>query len=113
MSFLSKIFGNKDTKSLKIANSYLTKINSLEEEFSKLSDNDLKQKTSDLIYAFEQEQNLDLLIPEAFAAVRESSKRNIGLRHYDCQIVGGIILHNGSIAEMATGEGKTLAATLP
>ena len=60
MSFLSKIFGNKDTKSLKIANSYLTKINSLEEEFSKLSDNDLKQKTSDLIYAFEQEQNLDL-----------------------------------------------------
>ena len=113
MSFLSKIFGNKDTKSLKIANSYLTKINSLEEEFTKLSDNDLKQKTSDLIYAFEQEQNLDLLIPEAFAAVRESSKRNIGLRHYDCQIVGGIILHNGSIAEMATGEGKTLAATLP
>ena len=113
MSFLSKIFGNKDTKSLKIANSYLTKINSLEEEFSKLSDNDLKQKTSNLIYAFEQEQNLDLLIPEAFAAVRESSKRNIGLRHYDCQIVGGIILHNGSIAEMATGEGKTLAATLP
>ena len=113
MSFLSKIFGNKDTKSLKIANSYLTKINSLEEEFSKLSDNDLKQKTSNLIYAFELEQNLDLLIPEAFAAVRESSKRNIGLRHYDCQIVGGIILHNGSIAEMATGEGKTLAATLP
>ena len=113
MSFLSKIFGNKDTKSLKIANSYLTKINSLEEEFSKLSDNDLKQKTSNLICAFEQKQNLDLLIPEAFAAVRESSKRNIGLRHYDCQIVGGIILHNGSIAEMATGEGKTLAATLP
>ena len=85
----------------------------METKISKLSDNDLKQKTSDLIYAFEQEQNLDLLIPEAFAAVRESSKRNIGLRHYDCQIVGGIILHNGSIAEMATGEGKTLAATLP
>ena len=113
MSFLSKIFGNKDIKSLKVAKGYLAQINSLEEDFSKLSDEGLKQKTSDLIRSYEQESNLEALIPEAFAAVRESSKRNIGLRHYDCQIVGGIILHNGSIAEMATGEGKTLAATLP
>ena len=113
MSFLSKIFGNKDIKTLKVAKGYLAQINSLEEDFSKLSDEGLKQKTSDLIRFYEQESNLEALIPEAFAAVRESSKRNIGLRHYDCQIVGGIILHNGSIAEMATGEGKTLAATLP
>ena len=113
MSFLSKIFGNKDIKSLKVAKGYLAQINSLEEDFSKLSDEGLKQKTSDFIRSYEQESNLEALIPEAFAAVRESSKRNIGLRHYDCQIVGGIILHNGSIAEMATGEGKTLAATLP
>ena len=113
MSFLSKIFGNKDTKSLKKANSYLTKINSLEEEFSNFSNEELKQKSEDLINFYSQEKDLEALIPEAFAAVRESSKRNIGLRHFDCQILGGIILHNGSIAEMATGEGKTLAATLP
>ena len=113
MSFLSKIFGNKDTKSLKKANSYLTKINLLEEEFSNFSNEELKQKSEDLINFYAQEKDLEALIPEAFAAVRESSKRNIGLRHFDCQILGGIILHNGSIAEMATGEGKTLAATLP
>ena len=113
MSFLSKIFGNKDTKSLKKANNYLTKINSLEEEFSNFSNEELKQKSEDLINFYSQEKDLEALIPEAFAAVRESSKRNIGLRHFDCQILGGIILHNGSIAEMATGEGKTLAATLP
>ena len=113
MSILSKIFGNKDAKSLKAANRYLERINDLEDKFSKLSEEELKQTTKNLISAYEQDNNLENLIPHAFAAVRESSKRNIGLRHYDCQILGGIVLHNGSIAEMATGEGKTLAATLP
>ena len=113
MSILSKIFGNKDTKSLKAANRYLERINDLEDKFSKFSEEELKQTTKNLTRAYEQDNNLENLIPDAFAAVRESSKRNIGLRHYDCQILGGIVLHNGSIAEMATGEGKTLAATLP
>ena len=113
MSILSKIFGNKDAKSLKAAKRYLERINDLEDKFSKLSEEELKQTTKNLISAYEQDNNLENLIPHAFAAVRESSKRNIGLRHYDCQILGGIVLHNGSIAEMATGEGKTLAATLP
>ena len=113
MSILSKIFGNKDAKSLKAANLYLERINDLEDKFSKFSEEELKQTTKDLTRAYEQNNNLENLIPDAFAAVRESSKRNIGLRHYDCQILGGIVLHNGSIAEMATGEGKTLAATLP
>ena len=113
MSILSKIFGNKDAKSLKAAKRYLERINDLEDKFSKLSEEELKQTTKNLISAYEQDNNLENLIPDAFAAVRESSKRNIGLRHYDCQILGGIVLHNGSIAEMATGEGKTLAATLP
>ena len=113
MSILSKIFGNKDAKSLKAANKYLERINDLEDKFSKFSEEELKQTTKDLTRAYEQNNNLENLIPDAFAAVRESSKRNIGLRHYDCQILGGIVLHNGSIAEMATGEGKTLAATLP
>ena len=113
MSILSKIFGNKDAKSLKAANLYLERINDLEDKFSKFSEEELKQTTKNLTRAYEQNNNLENLIPDAFAAVRESSKRNIGLRHYDCQILGGIVLHNGSIAEMATGEGKTLAATLP
>ena len=113
MSILSKIFGNKDAKSLKAANRYLARINDLEDKFSKFSEEELKQTTKNLTRAYEQDNNLENLIPDAFAAVRESSKRNIGLRHYDCQILGGIVLHNGSIAEMATGEGKTLAATLP
>ena len=113
MSILSKIFGNKDAKSLKAANRYLERINDLEDKFSKFSEEELKQTTKNLTRAYEQDNNLENLIPDAFAAVRESSKRNIGLRHYDCQILGGIVLHNGSIAEMATGEGKTLAATLP
>ena len=113
MSILSKIFGNKDAKSLKAANLYLERINDLEDKFSKFSEEELKQTTKKIIRAYEQDNNLENLIPDAFAAVRESSKRNIGLRHYDCQILGGIVLHNGSIAEMATGEGKTLAATLP
>ena len=113
MSILSKIFGNKDAKSLKAANRYLERINDLEDKFSKFSEEELKQTTKDLTRAYEQNNNLENIIPDAFAAVRESSKRNIGLRHYDCQILGGIVLHNGSIAEMATGEGKTLAATLP
>ena len=113
MSILSKIFGNKDAKSLKAANRYLERINDLEDKFSKFSEEELKQTTKYLTRAYEQDNNLENLIPHAFAAVRESSKRNIGLRHYDCQILGGIVLHNGSIAEMATGEGKTLAATLP
>jgi len=89
------------------------KINSLENSFQKLSDSKLKEKTQEFKKRLEKGETLDQLLPEAFAAVRESARRTIGQRHYDVQIIGGIVLHQGKIAEMRTGEGKTLVATLP
>ena len=88
-------------------------INALEGDFEKLSDEELKGKTAEFRQRLEEGEPLDDLLPEAFAAVREACKRTIGLRHYDVQMIGGIALHSGSIAEMRTGEGKTLVATLP
>ena len=88
-------------------------INGLEGDFEKLSDEELKSKTAEFRQRLEEGEPLDDLLPEAFAAVREASKRTIGLRHYDVQMIGGITLHRGRIAEMRTGEGKTLVATLP
>jgi len=88
-------------------------INALEPAFEALSDAELKAKTAEFRARFEQGETLDDLMVEAFAAVREASKRTIGLRHYDVQMIGGAILHQGKIAEMRTGEGKTLVATLP
>ena len=113
MGLLDKIFGSKNQKVLKKIQPLVNSINSLEDEFSLLSDTDLKDKRQEFINRHNDGESLDVLLPEAFAAVREVSKRQLGLRHYDCQLIGGIALHNCQIAEMATGEGKTLVATLP
>ena len=113
MGLLDKIFGSKNQKVLKKVQPLVNAINSLEEEYSLLDDTELKSKRNDFINRYKNGESLDALLPEAFATVREVSKRQLGLRHYDCQLIGGIALHNCQIAEMATGEGKTLVATLP
>ena len=113
MGLLDKIFGSKNQKILKKVQPLENAINSLEEEYSLLDDTELKSKRNDFINRYKNGESLDALLPEAFATVREVSKRQLGLRHYDCQLIGGIALHNCQIAEMATGEGKTLVATLP
>ena len=113
MGVLDKIFGSKNQKILKKVQPLVNAINSLEEEYSLLDDTELKSKRNDFINRYKNGESLDALLPEAFATVREVSKRQLGLRHYDCQLIGGIALHNCQIAEMATGEGKTLVATLP
>jgi preprotein translocase subunit SecA len=89
------------------------KINALEPEFEKLSDDELKAKAAEFKARLEEDESLDSLLPEVFAAVREAAKRTIGQRHFDVQLIGGAVLHQGKIAEMKTGEGKTLVATLP
>ena len=113
MSLLSYFFGNKDKRILKSFSKDIKAINNLEEEFSSLSDDELRNKTLEFKEDLKNGKSLEDIKPYAFAAVRESSKRNIGLRHFDCQLIGGGILNEGLIAEMATGEGKTLVATLP
>ena len=113
MGLLDKIFGSKNQKTLKKVQPLVDAINSLEEEYSLLSDTELKEKRYEFINRYKNDETLDQLLPEAFATVREVSKRQLGLRHYDCQLIGGVALHNCQIAEMATGEGKTLVATLP
>ena len=113
MGLLDKIFGSKNQKVLKKIQPLVNSINSLEEEYSKLTNEDLKRKRENFIDRHKNGESLDDLLPEAFAVVREVSTRQLGLRHYDCQLIGGIALHNCQIAEMATGEGKTLVATLP
>ena len=113
MGLLDKIFGSKNQKVLKKVQPLVNAINSLEEEYSLLADTELKSKRNEFIHRYKNGESLDALLPEAFATVREVSKRQLGLRHYDCQLIGGIALHNCQIAEMATGEGKTLVATLP
>ena len=91
----------------------MEKINSLEQEVQKLSDDELRNKTVEFKDRLAKGETLDSILPEAFAVVREASKRVLGMRHFDVQLIGGIILHQGRIAEMKTGEGKTLVATLP
>ena len=113
MGLLDKIFGSKNQKVLKKIQPLVNSINSLEEEYSKLTNEDLKKERKSFIDRHKNGESLDDLLPEAFAVVREVSTRQLGLRHYDCQLIGGIALHNCQIAEMATGEGKTLVATLP
>ena len=112
--FLSKLFGSYNDRLLKTCYNTLSTINSLEIEISKLSDDDLKNKREYFLNLINtQNKTLDDILPEAFAVVREASKRVLGMRHFDSQIIGGIVLHEGKIAEMKTGEGKTLSATLP
>ena len=113
MSILSFLFGNKDKRVLRKLGSVVNSINDLEQNFGSFTDEELKNTTSKLKERLSEGSSLEDLMPEAFAAVRESSKRFLGLRHYDCQLIGGAILNQGMIAEMATGEGKTLVATLP
>ena len=113
MSFISKIFGDANTKYIKDLEPIIQRINDLEKDFVGLSDTQLKEKTAEFKKRLANGEILDDLLPEAFAAVREASKRTLGQRHYDVQLVGGIALHRGTITEMKTGEGKTLVATAP
>ena len=110
---LFSLFGTYSEKEVKRVKPIVDKINGLEAEISKLSDEELKNKTAEFKKQLEEGKTLDDILPEAFAVVREASKRVLGMRHFDVQLIGGIILHQGRIAEMKTGEGKTLVATLP
>ncbi len=112
MSFLSNLFGDANQKYLKKAQTLVEKINKLEGEFGEFSDTQLKEKTEEFKKRLGKGETLDDLLPEAFATVREAAKRTLGQRHFDVQLIGGIVLHQGKIAEMKTGEGKTLASTL-
>ena len=113
MGFLSKIFKSYSEKEVQRVMPIVEKINNLEPEIEKLTDAELKAKTDEFKQRLQKGETLDDILPEAFATVREASKRVLGMRHFDVQLIGGIILHQGRIAEMKTGEGKTLVATLP
>ena len=113
MGIFNKIFKSYSEKEVKRVMPLVEKINSLEEDISKLTDNELKAKTQEFKERVNGGESLDDILPEAFAVMREASKRVLGMRHFDVQLIGGIILHQGRIAEMKTGEGKTLVATLP
>ena len=110
---LTKIFGTKYDRDLKKMQPLVEHINSFEKKISELSDQDLKDKTPHFKEQIEKGQSLNELLPEAFAVCKEASKRILGMKHYDVQLIGGLVLHNGEIAEMKTGEGKTVVATLP
>ena len=113
MGFLTKIFGDYSTKEVKRVRPLCDKVLALEESFAKLTDEQLQAKTPEFKERLANGETLDDILPEAFAACREASWRVIGLKHFPVQIIGGIILHQGRISEMRTGEGKTLVATLP
>ena len=110
---VNKIFGNENVKTLKGYRKVVEKINALEPEMQAIEDKDFSKKTAEFQIRLEDGESPDDLIPEAFALVREASQRVIGERHYDVQLQGGLALHHGNIAEMATGEGKTLSSTCP
>ncbi|HOJ86066.1 MAG TPA: preprotein translocase subunit SecA, partial [Elusimicrobiales bacterium] len=110
---IDSVFGTKSERDIKKIMPLIDEINSLSDEYSKLGDEELKNKTNEFKKMLEDGMSLDDILPMAYAAVREASKRTIGLRHYDVQLIGGTVLHQGKIAEMKTGEGKTLVATLP
>jgi len=112
-SLLTRVFGSRNDRLLRQLNRIVAKINALEPELEKLSDAELQAKTPALRERIAGGESLDKLLPEAFAICREASRRVMGMRHYDVQLIGGMVLHMGKIAEMRTGEGKTLVATLP
>ncbi|OGB71459.1 MAG: preprotein translocase subunit SecA [Burkholderiales bacterium RIFOXYC12_FULL_65_23] len=112
IQFLTKIFGSRNDRLLKTYRKTVARINGLESQFEQLSDAELQGKTAEFRQRLAQGEALDALLPEAFATVREASKRVMKMRHFDVQLVGGLALHHGKIAEMRTGEGKTLTATL-
>ena len=113
LNFLTKVFGSKNERELKKLHPLVDKINSLEPEIKALSDEELRRQTQILKERYKKGETLDELLPEAFATVREASVRVLGMRHFDVQLIGGIVLHQGKISEMKTGEGKTLVSTLP
>lgn len=106
-------FGSRNQRLLKKYKKNIEKINALEQDYQDLSDDDFPQKTESFKQRFQAGESLEALLPEAFALVREAGKRVLGMRHFDVQLIGGMVLHEGKISEMATGEGKTLVATLP
>jgi len=112
-SLLTRVFGSRNERQLRQLNRIVAKINALEPDIEKLSDEQLKAKTPEFKQRIADGEALDKLLPEAFAVCREASRRVLGMRHYDVQLIGGMVLHLGKIAEMRTGEGKTLVATLP
>jgi len=109
---IKKIVGTKNDREVKRYKKVVAQINQLEESFHKLSDDDLTAKTGEFRDRLEKGESLDSILPEAFAVVREGSSRVMGMRHFDVQLIGGMVLNEGRIAEMRTGEGKTLVATL-
>ena len=113
MKLIEKIFGSYSSREIKRIMPIVKQINSLEPEIKKLSDSELRAKTDEFKSRLAAGETLDDILPEAFAVVREASSRVLGMRHFDVQLIGGIVLHQGRIAEMKTGEGKTLVATLP
>ena len=112
-NFLTKIFGTHSSHELKKIDPIADKVDALEEQFKKLTDDELRAKTDEFKQRYQNGETLDQLLPEAFATCREAAWRVLGMRHYRVQIIGGIVLHQGRIAEMKTGEGKTLVSTLP
>ena len=113
MSFLKKLFGDYSSKEIKRIKPTVQKILALEEEYASLSDAELRAKTDEFKERLSKGETLDDILPEAFATCREASWRVLGMKHFPVQLEGGIVLHQGRIAEMKTGEGKTLVATLP
>src|SRR3989344_4584833 len=113
MAFWKRIFGDENLAALTRAEPIVQLVNGLEPAFRALSDEELKTLTASYMERVRAGEALDGLAPEAFAAVREASRRTLGQRHFDVQLIGGMVLHQGGIAEMRTGEGKTLVATLP
>src|SRR6187397_1423658 len=109
---LTQIFGSRNQRLLKSYGKLVTQANALEPAMQAASDEDLRNKTTELRQRCAGGETVEMLLPEAFAAVREASRRTLGMRHFDVQLIGGIALHQGKIAEMRTGEGKTLVATL-
>ena len=110
---LTKVFGDRNLRLLKKMGKTVTQINAMEEQMKALSDDQLKSKTDEFRSRIESGESIDKILPEAFAVVRETAVRTLGLRHFDVQLLGGMVLNDGKIAEMKTGEGKTLVATLP
>ena len=112
--FLRSFIENNDTKKdIKKLDKYVAQINGFADAMSKLSDDALRAKTDEFKSRLAKGETLDQILPEAYAVVREASTRVLGMRHFDVQMMGGVVLHQGRIAEMKTGEGKTLVATLP
>ena len=112
-NWLTRIFGSRNQRLVSQYNGLVRKINAFEPAIQALSDADLAARTVQFREQLAAGKTLDDLLPEAFAVVREASRRTLGLRHFDVQLIGGMVLNNGKIAEMRTGEGKTLVATLP